>query len=140
MALVTLLAGLDVVAVAAATTVFLRVSGRMGSHVDLAATVLGQSFPSVGPGTVLVALAAGMAGMLAYETAGSSAVEVAISVTTIPATACIGVAVALAGYQDAGGGLTVLATNVVGIVIASVAMVWAQRRWSRRQARAAAES
>jgi uncharacterized hydrophobic protein (TIGR00271 family) len=138
MALLTLLAGLAVVVVAAAaTTLVLRAFGRIDSRLDLSATVLGQSFTSVGPGTLLVALAAGMAGMLAYETAGSAAVGVAISVTTIPATAYSGVAAALAGYRDAGAGLTVLATNVVGIVIASAATVWTQRRWSQRRGRRA---
>jgi uncharacterized hydrophobic protein (TIGR00271 family) len=141
MALLTLLVGLGVVvAAAAATTLVLRASGRIEEHLDLAATVLGQSFTSVGPGSVLVALAAGMAGMLAYETAGSAAVGVAISVTTIPAAAYTGVAVALDGYQDAAGGLTVLATNVVGIVIASSATVWAQQHWSRRRVRRADDS
>ena len=43
--------------------------------------------------TILVALAAGVAGMLAVETRASAAVGVAISVTTIPASAFLGVAI-----------------------------------------------
>lgn len=42
--------------------------------------------------TPIVAFAAGVAGMLALETRASSAVGVAISVTTIPASAYLGVA------------------------------------------------
>jgi hypothetical protein len=46
----------------------------------------------VNASTILVALAAGVAGMLAVATRASSAVGVAISVTTIPAAAFLGVA------------------------------------------------
>ena len=42
--------------------------------------------------TVVVAVVAGVAGMLALETRASSAVGVAVSVTTIPAAAYLGVA------------------------------------------------
>ncbi len=130
MALVTLLLGLAVVvAAAAATTGLLRAVGRISGDLDLANTVLGDSLTEVGPGTVLVALAAGMAGMLAYETAGSAAVGVAISITTIPAAAYVGASVALEGYQDAGGGLEVLGTNVLGILTSSTITIWLQRRW-----------
>lgn len=129
-AFLTLVAGLVVVvAAAAAATGSLRAMGRISDDFDLVNTVLGNSLTEVGPGTVLVALAAGMAGMLAYETAGSAAVGVAISITTIPAAAYIGAAAALEGYQDAGGGLLVLATNVVGILTASTVTIWLQRRW-----------
>jgi len=129
-AVLTLVLGLGVVVVAAAfATLLLRVTGRIPQELNLAHTVLGESLTEVGPGTVLVALAAGMAGMLAYETAGSAAVGVAISVTTIPAAAYTGTAAALQGYQDASGSLLVLLTNVVSILAAATATVWAQRRW-----------
>jgi uncharacterized hydrophobic protein (TIGR00271 family) len=129
-ALLTLVVGMAVVmAAAAVATLLLRITGRIPEELDLAHTVLGESLTEVGPGTVLVALAAGMAGMLAYETAGSAAVGVAISVTTIPAAAYTGTAAALEGYQDAAGSLLVLFTNVVSILTAATATVWAQRRW-----------
>jgi uncharacterized hydrophobic protein (TIGR00271 family) len=135
-ALLTLVVGLAVVtAGAAVATLLLRVAGRIPDDLDLAHTVLGETFTSVGPGTVLVALAAGMAGMLAFETAGSAAVGVAISVTTVPAAAYTGSAAALGGYQDAGGSLVVLLTNVVSILVAATATVWAQRRWRPREDR-----
>jgi uncharacterized hydrophobic protein (TIGR00271 family) len=132
-AFLTLVAGLAVVvAAAAATTGSLRAMGRIGDDLSLANTILGDSLTEVGPGTVFVALAAGMAGMLAYETAGSAAVGVAISITTIPAAAYVGAAAALRGSQDASGGLLVLATNVVGILSASTVTIWLQRRWRPR--------
>jgi uncharacterized hydrophobic protein (TIGR00271 family) len=133
-ALLTLVLGLAVVvAASAAATGLLRVTGRIDANLDLANTVLGDSLTHVGPGTVLVALAAGMAGMVAYETAGSAAVGVAISITTIPAAAYAGAALALQGFQDAGGGLEVLATNIVSIVTAGGVTVWAQRRIRPRE-------
>jgi uncharacterized hydrophobic protein (TIGR00271 family) len=55
-----------------------------------------QDLSSVNVSTPIVAFAAGVAGMLALETRASSAVGVAISVTTIPASAYLGVATASA--------------------------------------------
>ena len=46
------------------------------------------------PSTILVVLAAGVAAMLTYESRAGAAVGVAISVTTIPASAYLGVAAA----------------------------------------------
>jgi uncharacterized hydrophobic protein (TIGR00271 family) len=128
----TLVLGLGIVALAAAaTTLLLRLDGRIEDNLDLADTVLGPSLTHIGPGSVLVALAAGMAGILAYETAGSAAVGVAISVTTIPAAAYVGDALALEGYQDGQGALGVLATNVIGIVTAASVTLFIQRRLRR---------
>jgi uncharacterized hydrophobic protein (TIGR00271 family) len=99
-AVATLVAGMTVAIIAAAVTTFvLRLTHRIDENLDLADSVLGPSLTKVGPGSVLVALAAGMAGMLAYETAGSAAVGVAISVTTIPAAAYVGVAAGLGGAR-----------------------------------------
>ena len=58
--------------------------------------------------TVLIALAAGMAAMLSFETRAAAAVGVAISVTTIPASALLGVAVGLGDFDQAGGAALVL--------------------------------
>ena len=101
-AVFTLFLGLGMAALtAAATTGLLRVVGRIDDDLVLDDSLLGSSLTHIGPGAVLVALAAGMAGMLAYETAGSEAVGVAISVTTIPAAAYIGCAVGL-GHRRRG--------------------------------------
>jgi uncharacterized hydrophobic protein (TIGR00271 family) len=131
-ALLTLGIGLAVVAVAAAlATAVLRIVDQISPNLALADTVLGPSLTTVGAGTILVALAAGMAGMLAYETAGRVAVGVAISVTTIPAAAYVGDAIALSGYQQAGGALLVLAVNIVGIIAAGTGTLFVQRRRQR---------
>jgi uncharacterized hydrophobic protein (TIGR00271 family) len=128
-AAVTLALGLGVAVLAsAATTVLLRITGRISSSLDLIDSVLGPALTHVGPGSVLVALVAGMAGMLAYETAGSAAVGVAISVTTIPAAAYLGDALGLLSNEHAIGAFVVLATNVVCILAGSSATLWMQRR------------
>ena len=67
--------------------------------------------------TVLVALAAGVAGMLSFETRASNAVGVAISVTTIPASAYLGVALGAGGIEHALGALVVLLVNVALLIV-----------------------
>jgi uncharacterized hydrophobic protein (TIGR00271 family) len=62
--------------------------------------------------TVLVAFAAGIAGMLSVETRASAAVGVAISVTTIPATAYLGVALGIGELDTSLSAAAVLAVNV----------------------------
>jgi len=59
--------------------------------------------------TVLIALAAGVAAILSFETRASAAVGVAISVTTIPASAYLGVAIGGGGTDSALGALLVAA-------------------------------
>ena len=131
-AVFTLFLGLGMAALtAAATTGLLRVVGRIDDDLVLDDSLLGSSLTHIGPGAVLVALAAGMAGMLAYETAGSEAVGVAISVTTIPAAAYIGCAVGLSNAAGGRGALEVLATNVVCIVAGSTLTLLVQRRLRR---------
>jgi uncharacterized membrane protein len=82
--------------------------------------------------TVAVALAAGVAGMLALETRASAGVGVAVSVTTIPAAAYLGVALGLGEQGQAWGAFEVLSTNVVMMVVASYATLVLQRSLSRR--------
>ena len=138
-AALTLCIGLGITTMTAAgVTVLLRIVGRIDRGLDLADSVLGPSLTEIGPGTVLVALAAGMAGMLAYETAGSAAVGVAISVTTIPAAAYLGCSIGLENRDGAGGALEVLATNVVCIVTGSTLTLLVQRRLRRSVASASA--
>jgi uncharacterized membrane protein len=83
-----------------------------------------------------LALAAGVAGMLAFETRASSGVGVAISVTTIPAAAYLGVAAGLGEATKALGALAVLGTNVAMIVIGAATTLSLQRLRARlREAR-----
>ena len=68
-----LIVGLITGAAAAFTaTAIVRVVGRVPDDLVLADTVLGPSLTELGPGSVLVAVAAGVAGMLAFERAGGS--------------------------------------------------------------------
>jgi len=87
---------------------------------------------SVNATTVGVAAAAGVAGMLALETRASAGVGVAISVTTIPAAAYLGVAAGVGELDRVPGALAVLAVNVVMISIGGAAALLTQRRLSRR--------
>lgn len=78
--------------------------------------------------TVLIALAAGVAAMLSFETRASAAVGVAISVTTIPASAYLGVALGGGGIEHALGAAVVLAINV-SLLIFSATLTLAVQRW-----------
>ena len=83
--------------------------------------------------TVLIALAAGVAAMLSFETRASAAVGVAISVTTIPASAYLGVAIGAGGIGNADGALLVLAINVVLLIVSGTLTLMVQRRLSSRR-------
>jgi uncharacterized hydrophobic protein (TIGR00271 family) len=89
--------------------------------------------------SVLVALLAGIAGILSLTTAKSSALMgVLISVTTIPAAGNVGVAVAYADWSELRGALSQLALNLFCIVAAGVVTLAAQRlAFGRRLRRAA---
>jgi uncharacterized hydrophobic protein (TIGR00271 family) len=94
------------------------------------------SLVTIGFGTIGVALAAGVAAMLALETRASSAVGVAISVTTIPAAAYFGVAVAVNQYGRADGALAVLGVNVAMLLVGGTATLAVQRWFYQRPAAA----
>lgn len=83
--------------------------------------------------TVLIALAAGVAAILSFETRASTAVGVAISVTTIPASAYLGVAVGLGQGRHQLGALIVLAVNVACMTIAGSLTLGFQQWLARRR-------
>jgi uncharacterized hydrophobic protein (TIGR00271 family) len=127
-ALVTLVVGLGMSCLAA---------GLLAAALDLvdllpAGFQLGESalsgLTTVDVSTIGVALAAGVAGMLALETRASSAVGVAISVTTIPAAAYLGVAAGVGEEDKAWGALAVLGTNVAVLLVAGTLTLIVQRR------------
>ena len=89
-AFVTLAVGMAFASGAAAASALAQdQSDRLPTSFDIGSTVLG-SLTTVNNETIVVALAAGVAGMLALETRASSGVGVAVSVTTIPAAAYLG--------------------------------------------------
>jgi uncharacterized hydrophobic protein (TIGR00271 family) len=99
--------------------------------------VIGEStlsgLTTVNVSTILVAFAAGVARMLSLETRASSVVGVAISITTIPAAAYLGVA-AVSETAKALGALAVLGANIVVLVLAGTLTLAVQRRLAARRA------
>jgi uncharacterized hydrophobic protein (TIGR00271 family) len=131
---VTLLLGLLLVGiVACAVSAGLYATDIIDGKLHLGAhglTTLGTTDYS----TVLVALAAGVAAMLSFETRTAAAVGVAISVTTIPASALTGVALGLGEFHKAGGAAVVLAVNVVLLILSGSLTLAFQTMLARRRA------
>ena len=78
--------------------------------------------------TVLIALAAGVAAIISFETRAANAVGVAISVTTVPASAYFGVGVGLGEIGEAIGALWVLLVNVALMITTGSITLYFQRR------------
>jgi uncharacterized hydrophobic protein (TIGR00271 family) len=87
---------------------------------------------SISHETIAVALVAGIAGQLSLETRAGSAVGVAVSVTTIPAAAYLGVAAGLGEAGTAWGAFGLLGANVAMMVVGASATLLVQRRLRRR--------
>jgi uncharacterized hydrophobic protein (TIGR00271 family) len=130
-AVIALLLGLAVVcAVGGVMTGALRALDLLPSGGHLNGSFL-AGLSTVNISTPIVAFAAGVAGMLALETRASSAVGVAISVTTIPASAYFGVAAGLGKASEAGGALLVLGINVAMLLLAGCLTLLVQRALGR---------
>jgi uncharacterized hydrophobic protein (TIGR00271 family) len=138
-ALSTLLPGLITAVVAAwVVTRALVTFGVIGYGADIhSGVVYGLAHVSVT--TACVALAAGVAGMLSFESRASFAVGVAISVTTIPAAAYVGVAAGLAEWEGAGGAVAVLGVNLVMLLVAAATTLGIQAVIARRRDRRTVE-
>lgn len=131
-ALWTLVAGLTCTClVAAALTVLLDLTDWLPAGFAVGESAL-SGLTSVNSSTFIVAIAAGVAGMLALETRASSAVGVAISVTTIPASAYLGVAVGVGEAEKAAGAAAVLGVNVTMLTLGGTAALLLQRLLARR--------
>ncbi len=88
----------------------------------------------VGPFSLIVALLAGAAGMLAMTSAKSAAlVGGFISVTTVPAAGYAAVAATLGDWPRCLSSLAQLAVNLVGIVVAAAAVLLLRTRTYRRR-------
>jgi uncharacterized membrane protein len=119
-------------------TGFLNLFDLLPSGFSLVEIPIGQTH--VDAETIFVALAAGVAGMLAVETRASSAVGVAISVTTIPAAAFLGVAVGTADLKHSLSGLEVLGANVAMMLVGGSIALAVQRALAQRHARTLAQA
>lgn len=126
-AFVTLTLGLGLVVVTAvALSALLKWTGLLPDGFDVDQSSL-SNLAVTDYSTVLIALAAGVAGMLAFETRASQAVGVAISVTTIPASAYLGVAIGGGGIDHALGALLVLIINVSLLIAGGTLTLLTQR-------------
>ena len=127
-ALVTLLLGIALTwAVAAGLAWGLQATGILTGDFEVHDTAL-HGLAHIDYSTVLVALAAGVAAMLSFETRAASAVGVAISVTTIPASALFGVSLGLGEVGVSWGASGVLAVNVA-LLLLSGTLTLAVQRW-----------
>jgi uncharacterized hydrophobic protein (TIGR00271 family) len=134
-ALLTLAVGLGAASLAAAVSTIVQDRfDVIPTGFDLEETGVLGGLTTVSHETIAVALVAGMAGMLALETRASSGVGVAISVTTIPASAYLGVAAGLGEIGKAVGALGVLGANVLMMVVGAVAALELQGMLARRRA------
>ncbi len=132
-AFMTLLIGLAGTCIAAGVlTVGLDLFDGLPSGFAVTDSAL-SGLTTVNSATIGVALAAGIAGMLAFETRAGAAVGVAISVTTIPAAAYLGVAAGVGELDKAWGALGVLAVNVVLLLVGGTVTLLVQRRVGQRQ-------
>jgi len=131
-AFVTLTMGLGlVVATAAVLSFLLKVTGLLPDGFAVENSSL-SNLAHTDYSTVLIALAAGVAAMLSFETKASAAVGVAISVTTIPASAYLGVAIGGGGIEHAMGAAAVLAINVSLLIVSGSLTLLVQRRLPNR--------
>jgi uncharacterized hydrophobic protein (TIGR00271 family) len=135
-AFLTLVLGLAVTCGAAAAVAFAQDQLDLlpsGFDLSKSATALG-GLTTVNNETIAVALVAGVAGMLALETRASAAVGVAVSVTTIPAAAYLGVAGGIGELGSALGALGVLGMNVLMMALGASGTLAVQRTLNRRVA------
>jgi uncharacterized hydrophobic protein (TIGR00271 family) len=120
-------------AVAAIVAFLLDLLGLMPDGFALGVIPAAQTH--VNASTILIAVTAGVAGMLATETRGSAAVGVAISVTTVPAAAYLGVAVAMGEAEKSLSALGVLGANIGLMLVGGSATLALQRVLARRRVR-----
>jgi uncharacterized hydrophobic protein (TIGR00271 family) len=132
-ALLTLAVGLGLAALAAALSTFVQDQlDLIPSGFNIEETGVLGGLTSISDETIVVALVAGIAGMLALETRASTGVGVAISVTTIPAAAYLGVAAGLGELDTARGALGVLGVNVLMMIVGAVTTLAVQGLLTRR--------
>lgn len=132
-ALLTLVVGLGASAAAATLVAFiLDQLSLLPSGFNIEQTGVLEGLTSVSNETIVVAFVAGVAGMLALETRASSGVGVAISVTTIPVAAYLGVALGVGELGKATSSLGVLSANVALMVVGAVVALEAQVLYKNR--------
>jgi uncharacterized hydrophobic protein (TIGR00271 family) len=129
----TLGSGLVVAAVASVfATLAFRATGLATDRYDLSDRELTAFISQPDGMAAVVALLAGIVGMLSLTQARSGAlVGVLVSVTTIPAVANVGVAAAYREWSEVGGALLQLVVNLAALAVAGVATLAVQHRATR---------
>jgi uncharacterized hydrophobic protein (TIGR00271 family) len=115
-----------VVATAAILSALLKWTGILPDHFTVEQSSL-HTLAHLDYSTALVAAAAGIAAMISFESGAAAAVGVAISVTTIPASAYLGVAIGGGGVGQASGALAVLAVNIALLICTGSLTLLVQR-------------
>ncbi len=129
---VALLAGFPLAVLVTAVAALLASAAGLLTTADLDAGDQVDFIYSVGWFSLIVALLAGAAGMLALTSAKSATlVGVFISVTTVPAAGYAAVAAVEGRWAQMGSSLGQLAVNLVGIVVAAVLVLFFARRFTR---------
>ena len=137
-AIVTLVLGILLTwGVAAALAWALQATGILAASFQINDSSI-HGLAQVDYSTVIVALAAGIAAMLSFETRAAAAVGVAISVTTIPASALFGVSLGLRHAGVSWGAAAVLGVNVTLLLLSGTTTLMAQRWLAARRGQLAA--
>lgn len=131
----TLGIGLAVAAAASfVATLAFRGTGLAPDHYDLSDRQLTAFISHPDGMAAVVAILAGVVGMLALTQARSgSLIGVLVSVTTIPAVANVGVATAYGAWGEVVGATQQLAINVAGLILAGVITLVVQSRATARR-------
>lgn len=129
----TLAVGLAVAAAAAlASTLAFRASGLSPDDYVLGARELTAFIARPDGMALVVAVLAGVVGMLSLTEGRSGAlIGVLVSVTTVPAAANVGVAAAYGAWREVGGAAAQLALNLAGLLVAGVLTLVVQARTTR---------
>ena len=131
----TLILGMGMVMlVAFLVALCLQVLGILDHDFDIREVEL-EGLADAGYSAGLIALGAGVATILSFETRGATAVGGAISVTTVPASAYFGVAMAVGETFEAWGALLVLGINLALLVVGGSITLHLQRILTPRSSR-----
>jgi len=118
-------------------TLIFRTAGLAPDRYDLSGRELTAFISRPDGMAAVVAVLAGIVGMLSLTQARSGAlIGVLVSVTTIPAVANIGVATAYGEWPELGGASLQLLINILGLVAAGIATLSVQSRMTTIQAKA----
>lgn len=110
------------------STMFLRAAGIAPDEFERVGNSMAEAIAAPDGFSVVVALCAGAAGMLSVTLGKSAAlVGVAISITTIPAAADIGVSLAYADRVSFRGSGLQLALNIISLLVAATVTLMIQR-------------